>query len=149
MNIFEKIIEKIYLHIDNNLVYYDSVSTCKSRYYYDHVAKKKYHSKNCCVVFVDINNMKKMNDTKGHDYGTAMIKCIGEALQKVRGVFDVCRIGGDEFVIFANNNINLKSLKGISHIAYGCYYKSPDESVEHAVDKADALMYIRKNQMKN
>lgn len=59
MNIFEKIIEKIYLHIDNNLVYYDSVSTCKSRYYYDHVAKKKYHSKNCCVVFVDINNMKK------------------------------------------------------------------------------------------
>lgn len=148
MNILEKFIEKIYLHIDDNLVFYDSVSTCKSRYYYDHVAKKKYNSQNCCVIFVDINNMKKINDSKGHTYGTALIKTIGENLQKINGVFDVCRIGGDEFVVFANNNVNFKDFTNISHIAYGCFYKSPDDSVEAAVEKADALMYIRKNQMK-
>lgn len=148
MNLLGKIIEKIYLHIDNNLVFYDSVSTCKSRYYYDNVVKKKYRYLNCCVIFVDINNMKQINDTKGHAYGTSIIKQIGAGLQNISGVFDVCRIGGDEFVVFANNNVDFKSLDRIPYMAYGCYYKSPNESVEQAVEKADILMYNRKDEMK-
>ena len=40
--LFKWVIEKIYLSMKGNLVYYDSATDSKSRYYYDNVAKRKY-----------------------------------------------------------------------------------------------------------
>lgn len=56
------------------------------------------------VIFWDINNLKAVNDTRGHAYGDSMIlsiaSCIYELTNETRRVF---RLGGDEFVMLLEN----------------------------------------------
>ncbi len=51
------------------------------------------------IYVFDVNGLKRMNDTKGHEYGDMMIK---DAALNIRTVFGnrVYRIGGDEFMVF-------------------------------------------------
>lgn len=146
MRFVQQFIEKLYLNMSNNLVYYDSVTTCKTRYYFDNVARKKYREKEYCIIYVDIDNLKQINDTRGHSYGTEIIKYVGHSLLNLEDVHDVCRIGGDEFVLICNKYIDLFQLKNISYITYGCYQKRLYEDVNIAVNKADKEMYIQKRQ---
>ena len=60
--------------MDDNLVYFDQLTHCHSRYYYDNVVKEKYNNKLCYVIYVDINNLKSINDKYGHCKGTELIK---------------------------------------------------------------------------
>ena len=145
MNFLQKIVEKLYLRINDNLVYFDSVTKCKTRFYYDTIAKPKYQKIECYVIFVDIDNLKYINDTRGHSYGTKVIKQVGDNLRNLYGIYDVCRIGGDEFVIFATSNFDINDLKHINHISYGYYRKEKYEDVSSAIKKADELMYNMKN----
>lgn len=49
---------------------------------------------------VDINNLKKVNDTYGHKAGDELIVAIADALKaEVRSYDIVCRTGGDEFFV--------------------------------------------------
>lgn len=51
------------------------------------------------VLFIDLDNFKNINDSLGHDYGDALLKEIGIALQGIMGLRQHCyRMGGDEFV---------------------------------------------------
>lgn len=53
-----------------------------------------------CVLFIDIDDFKKVNDTLGHNYGDQLIKLIAEMLKiSVERDDIICRFGGDEFVI--------------------------------------------------
>lgn len=50
------------------------------------------------VVYVDMNNLKIINDRYGHEEGDFSLKLIGETLEKVvKGKGIAGRIGGDEF----------------------------------------------------
>ena len=51
------------------------------------------------VVVVDINDLKKMNDTHGHEYGDKLIQNGASILKKVWGNENTYRVGGDEFVV--------------------------------------------------
>jgi diguanylate cyclase (GGDEF)-like protein/PAS domain S-box-containing protein len=52
------------------------------------------------VVFVDMDKLKQINDTLGHEEGdAALMKLAQELKRQVRGDDMVARIGGDEFVI--------------------------------------------------
>jgi diguanylate cyclase (GGDEF)-like protein len=56
-------------------------------------------------VSVDIDNLKKVNDEIGHHAGDALIKMIGQLLTEVFDLNEsVFRVGGDEFVIIAEND---------------------------------------------
>lgn len=51
------------------------------------------------VIFADLDNLKKMNDTYGHDFGDRYIQFFAECLSAVRHKNSVLsRISGDEFV---------------------------------------------------
>ncbi len=51
-------------------------------------------------IIIDLDFLKRINDTLGHDYGDAAIKHIGLVLKKaVRDVDTVARFGGEEFVV--------------------------------------------------
>ena len=51
------------------------------------------------MVFVDVNGLKVVNDTLGHEAGDVAIRAVGEALgASLREADIVARIGGDEFV---------------------------------------------------
>ena len=147
MLLINKIIEALYLRQKNNLVYYDSMTRVKSRMYYDRVAKTKYLNKKCMVIFVDINCLKMVNDTKGHTEGNVLIETVAQELNKCENVYDVCRIGGDEFIMFASPEFDTHVLNNIKQISYGFYVKDVYEEVSSAVKKADEYMYNRKRKM--
>ncbi len=56
------------------------------------------------MVFVDIDNFKEINDTFGHAVGDEVLVALGARLRKaVRDTDLVARVGGDEFVVLAEN----------------------------------------------
>jgi diguanylate cyclase (GGDEF)-like protein/PAS domain S-box-containing protein len=59
------------------------------------------------VMFIDLDNFKVLNDTKGHDCGDQLLAEVAQRLHScVRKNDTVARLGGDEFVIL------LEDLKG-------------------------------------
>ncbi|MFW5837617.1 MAG: diguanylate cyclase [Desulfovibrionaceae bacterium] len=53
------------------------------------------------VIFFDLDNLKRINDTRGHQAGDAVLRLVGEILNhEIRSGMDFpCRYGGDEFSI--------------------------------------------------
>lgn len=58
--------------------------------------------KNIMIMFIDLDGLKKINDTYGHSVGDTAICDIADVLMKscVSGEI-YCRFGGDEFIVFA------------------------------------------------
>ena len=68
-------------------------------------------SVNCSVLFLDLDDFKRINDTFGHQNGDIILRCVGEIL---RGVFRsndiIGRFGGDEFILLIKELTNEKVL---------------------------------------
>jgi len=63
------------------------------------LVQAKRHNWKLAVLFIDIDNFKKLNDTHGHDMGDKALQIVAERLQSfVREEDTVSRWGGDEFV---------------------------------------------------
>jgi two-component system cell cycle response regulator len=53
-----------------------------------------------CLLVIDIDKFKNVNDTYGHDAGDEAIRHLGRALQEgTRGIDMGARLGGDEFAV--------------------------------------------------
>ncbi len=56
------------------------------------------------VLFIDLDNFKNLNDTKGHDLGDQLLVEVAKRLSRcVRNADMVARLGGDEFIIILEN----------------------------------------------
>ena len=56
--------------------------------------------KSLAVIYIDLDNFKDANDSRGHDFGDELLKQIAVRLKvNVRDTDTVSRIGGDEFVV--------------------------------------------------
>ncbi len=75
------------------------------------VWNKRYLEKRLCdlkektvVALVDLDNLKEINDTYGHLAGDQMITTLTETMQRnLQREDNICRYGGDEFVVIFNN----------------------------------------------
>lgn len=87
----------------NGLAFVDSLTGVNNytAYRRDVLAlEEKIEAKTACfaVAVVDINNLKPINDTCGHDIGNKLISTVANIICEVFGREHVYRIGGDEFV---------------------------------------------------
>ncbi len=118
----------------------------------------------------DINNLKKINDSRGHEAGDAYIVNCCQMLCKIFKNSPVYRIGGDEFAIllldedYERRDELLKAVKtrmieiastnpppeGLVSVAGGIgVFKRPgDDKVAEVFARADAAMYEDKVKMK-
>jgi len=64
------------------------------------IAKGKRDKKEFAIIFLDLDNFKNINDSKGHEFGDKILRHISQLLLKVTRTNDiVSRLGGDEFVV--------------------------------------------------
>jgi diguanylate cyclase (GGDEF)-like protein len=117
------------------------------------------------VLFVDLDGLKVLNDTLGHDRADEMISQIGARLSaSVRAGELVGRFGGDEFVLIAEGiteddqaaELGSRLLDAISKPLVGlestvvtasigiALIGAPDTGVREAIRQADSAMYMAK-----
>ena len=122
--------------------------------------------KEFAVAVFDLNDLKKVNDTQGHEAGDRYIQ---SGCRLICITFDhspVFRIGGDEFVAvlmnsdyenrenlinYFNSEIedNLKHGKVIVSAGVGIFDPDIDECFDDVFKRADEMMYLRKQELKN
>ena len=123
------------------------------------------------IAMIDLNFLKKINDTYGHEKGDLAIKNLSSLICNIFQHSPVFRIGGDEFVVILKDhdlevidsllqqfNQKLESLKYDDNlelwekvsaaIGTAIYDTSIDESIENVFKRADKKMYDRKVEMK-
>jgi len=63
------------------------------------IARSSESNRALAVVFVDLDDFKKINDTHGHSVGDGLLKILSEQFKQIVGIKDsVARFGGDEFI---------------------------------------------------
>lgn len=88
-----------------NLAFYDALTKLPNRRLLmdrllQALAVSARNEQHGAVMFLDMNNFKVLNDTKGHDVGDMLLIEVAKRLQScVRDVDTVARLGGDEFVV--------------------------------------------------
>lgn len=66
------------------------------------------------VMFLDIDQFKQLNDTRGHDIGDKLLQKVSERLSKtLRSVDTLARIGGDEFNVLIENVSHLEEIESV------------------------------------
>jgi len=120
------------------------------------------------LVYIDLDNFKKMNDTFGHNAGDDLLKLIATKITApIRTTDLLARLGGDEFAlllpetdhksaklivdrihselseVFSRKNYPVTLSMGV------VVYKKFDLSIKEMVGKADNLMYQVKENGKN
>ena len=144
--------------VKNKAAYIEDISLIEQN------IKKETVQKIAVVVF-DLNDLKKINDTKGHDAGDEYIKAACHLICHHFKHSPVYRIGGDEFVAFLEgedyeNRKNLltdfsqmieeeKAKKGIV-IASGSstFHPDRDKNYLRVFERADRQMYKCKKELK-
>lgn len=64
------------------------------------IAQALRHDRPLCIIQLDIDHFKKINDTHGHAAGDRVLKFLASSLKKqLRSTDTIGRIGGEEFVI--------------------------------------------------
>ena len=120
------------------------------------------------LVECDVNDLKVINDTFGHDMGDEYLKNCSKVFCDIFKHSPVFRIGGDEFVIILfgeqyekraelfeklKSSVNRKPdapKESISFAAGMADYSSKiDECVKDVLKRADTFMYINKGKFKN
>lgn len=67
-----------------------------------------------CIAMFDIDDFKRINDSKGHIYGNTVLTHLAEIIQNnIRGTDLAGRFGGDEFMVIFKNT-DLKVAQGMA-----------------------------------
>ncbi|MBP2634745.1 MAG: diguanylate cyclase [Firmicutes bacterium] len=118
------------------------------------------------ICFADVNELKLVNDTLGHNEGDELIRVVAEAfLKSLRKTDLVCRVGGDEFLLIfpgiglteaekvwtrivaqleQYNAISNKPYKVIVSHGITYYDGNREITVDELVREADGAMYQEK-----
>ena len=131
---------------------------------------KKRHSNNLSVIFIDVDDFKKINDMHGHDIGDKVLIGIAKTLQSTLRESDcIARWGGEEFAILLletqlkdaaliadqlRGNIEkdaylIKQTGQSTTISLGITQVSSDDDIDSLFKRVDAALYQAKEKGKN
>ncbi len=153
----------------------DSLSGLLNRAYLDsrlqqEVARSQREGTEFAVLMADIDDFKRINDSRGHQSGDAVIKGVGDIMRSAVRVFDVCaRWGGDEFAVLMPNSdrtsalacaerIRLKTSQYLGDlggsafgltVSIGVAVGGPGDTAAEVVARADRALYDAKAQGKD
>lgn len=156
--------ERLYLEKIQELTFKDSLTNLYNRMYFNEEVKRLNVERNLPIgiISLDINGLKLINDSFGHDQGDLLLKVVADTLRSLcRKDEIISRVGGDEFVILVYN-ISFKELdklyarlkNGLSHIesngimlsiAIGYGFKEEVHTdIQEVLKEADKMMYRNK-----
>lgn len=156
----------------------DSLTGLYNRRYLDThlqklLEKNKESKKDLCVLILDIDYFKEVNDTHGHGVGDEVLKTFAHRLKDSLRSFDlVARLGGEEFVAILpdtskemsmtiaerlRTSISRHPIKcavedgeiSITTSIGGALIEHGDHSVSEVLERADKMLYDAKNGGRN
>ncbi len=158
------------------MAFYDPLTQLHNRRYFetkllDTIAYHNRNKQNFCILYIDIDNFKYINDMKGHDIGDKVLKIISNLFNNsLRKTDTIARWGGEEFIILLDNidiekgavlaeklrlmlenNIELQELLSYNLTAsFGItqFIKDSDD-MDTVINRADKAMYLSKDHSKN
>ena len=101
------------------LSYHDHLTGLYNRRYFEQELKNLDTPENLplSIIMFDVNGLKLVNDSFGHDLGDALLKKSAEAIKKACREEDIiARIGGDEFVILLPRTTAAEAAQISNHI---------------------------------
>lgn len=151
---------------------YDSVTGLYSKGTFDFEAKNYYensviNNEEFCVIFMDLDNFKKINDTYGHLNADKILRIVGKIIRNNVRSTDLCaRFGGDEFVVLLkaaseeiaikitekikeeismiNAEFNNSSTETIVSSSFGIASSNISNSLDAVLNAADSALYKAK-----
>jgi diguanylate cyclase (GGDEF)-like protein len=134
------------------------------RYFYEIldnlISRFSRHKRPFCLIMIDIDNFKKLNDTYGHLQGDWLLKeIVGIIKDKIRkGIDSIVRYGGDEFAVILDESDIARAREVTERIIEG--FKASDRKgtslsigisqyreglgLEGLINEADSCMYEAK-----
>ncbi len=123
------------------------------------------------IIFIDLDNLKPINDSLGHQAGDQILKEVALRLLSYTKKMDlVCRYGGDEFIVFMPNikspdQVSQASLEILRLVSENYLYRNIEifctcsigialapqdgEDLDTLIKKADIAMYHSKDSGRN
>ena len=126
------------------------------------IARVVRHGTQVAVMIADLDGLKAINDSDGHQAGDNALIHVGYTLKaQVRATDVVARIGGDEFALIMEDldaesaAVKARSLAAsiaaggiesglVVSISIGCAIIQPGDTVDSVIARADASMYAVK-----
>ncbi len=164
------------VHEMDKIAYQDALTHVKNKALYDRVSERVNKeiglgTARFAIVMIDLNNLKMINDTYGHEQGNVYILGACEQICDIYKYSPVYRVGGDEFVVlleakdYYNRDDLMKQLESrfdtileddtrkpwerfSAAIGMSIYNPGTDHSINDVFKRADALMYQDKKERK-
>ncbi|MCM3388358.1 sensor domain-containing diguanylate cyclase [Ureibacillus chungkukjangi] len=173
---FEDITRQKELEIElKRMAYFDELTDIPNRKMLDRQIQKalvrsKRHRHNFSIMFIDLDDFKKVNDTLGHDAGDQLlIDVVSRINNCIREEDVISRIGGDEFIVMfeetGKDEIEQIAKRIIEYVGEpytindesACIslsigismYPDDGEDKDTLIKAADKAMYSAKNNGKN
>lgn len=145
----------------------DTLTSCFNRNYLVEIENKSIN--NASICYIDLDELKQINDGFGHKNGDIYLKIFSTLLLKAfkTGLNQIFRFGGDEFVIITYNEPRESVLKRVDnlyelanttsmpnvdleHIGFSCgvYFIEEEIIIKDAMALADKAMYACKTARK-
>lgn len=145
---------------------HDELTGLYNRAHLEHVKSTYETEGNFGIIFIDVNNLKRMNDEFGHEAGDVLLKSAAKSLTFWKDKGDVYRLGGDEFLVVVRGmsqkkfvstvkawyptvgilNRNTDAFKCV--LSYGLAYSAGSSDFDTLEKAADDRMYEMKVKIK-
>lgn len=146
--------------LQNSRAFYETVST--------ELKRSERYSHTFLIAYIDLDNFKQVNDTRGHIEGDRLLKHVSKIMSRNIRENDVAaRLGGDEFALLIPeashdgsvaiiHKLHQKLLKEMQSKEWpvtfsvgAVFFDRPPQDAQEAVSVADNLMYSVKKNGKN